>query len=97
MVQQTLTQPCLDIGGNMADLQRGMNEIILRDDKLKKKHLEIIISEKINQVKQMEVTLERMKTVDMQKVELAIASTHKEIEEFKIELSQLNGKIIDVK
>jgi hypothetical protein len=72
----------------MADLQRSESnyDIILRDEGLKKKHLTIILNEKINQVKGLENTLERMKTVDFKKIELQKEILEKEIVDLKQEL-----------
>jgi hypothetical protein len=72
----------------MADLQRSESnyDIILRDEGLKKKHLIIILNEKINQVKGLENTLERMKTVDFKKIELQKEILEKEIVDLKQEL-----------
>lgn len=74
----------------MSDLQRSESnyDIIQRDDGLKRKHLTIILNEKINQVKGLENTLERMKTVDFKKIELQKEILEKEITDLRQELTE---------
>lgn len=76
----------------MSDLQRNdSHDLIIRDNGLKKKHLAIVINEKITQMKQLDITLERMKTVDFKKIELQKEILAKEIEERKKELKRLDS------
>ena len=71
----------------MGDLNRsGMSDLVLADDALKRKHILIQISEKLNQLKQLEVNLDRLKTVEMQRIELAKETLLKEIKNLRSEV-----------
>jgi len=77
----------------MADLNRSETDLsIYSDEILKKKHTRILINERINQIRQLEVNLERLKTIDMKKVELSIDVLRKEIKTLENELGE---KIIE--
>ena len=77
----------------MADLNRSETDLsIYSDEIVKKKHTRILINERINQIRQLEVNLERLKTIDMKKVELSIDVLRKEIKTLENELGE---KIIE--
>jgi len=71
----------------MSDISRNnMHDIVLRDNKLKRQHFGIILNEKKNQIKQLDVTLDRIKSVEVQKIELQKQTLQKEIEALSVEL-----------
>jgi hypothetical protein len=69
----------------MSDIDRGgsSTDIMLRDEKLRKFHEEILISEKLNQIKQLDLMIDKMKTVDMRRLELKQQTLAREIEELR--------------
>lgn len=76
----------------MSDIQRNdTHDLVLRDNGLKKKHLAIIISEKKNQIRQLDVTLDKMKTVDFKKIELTKETYEKEIQALTTELKRMDA------
>ncbi len=74
----------------MADINRSGSDLILRDEVLKRKHLAILISEKLNQLKQLDVRLDHIMTVEVKQVELKKDELVKEIESIQQELSRNN-------
>jgi hypothetical protein len=78
----------------MADLNRGDTyDLILKDNGLKKKHLIILLNEKVNQIKALKNTLEKMKTVDFKKIELQQDILTEEIKGIKEELLSTDSNI----
>lgn len=74
----------------MADLDRsGGHELIRKMPKLQKQHLEIILSEKRNQIKKLQVALDHLKTVDIKKIEHQIDLTTEEIRHIEKELKNV--------
>jgi len=69
----------------MADLDRSGNEtaIINANEELLKFHNSILISEMVNQIKSLDIQLERMKTVDMKRIELKKQTLAKQIIELR--------------
>lgn len=79
----------------MGDLERsGISEIVLQDCHLRKQYLAIQIAEKEIQLKQLDVALDRLQTVDYKKILHAIEKCKKELEKTKREYESV---IIDVK
>ncbi|NIU85163.1 MAG: hypothetical protein GWN64_17215 [Candidatus Thorarchaeota archaeon] len=78
----------------MADIQRNDKDIMLRDMELFIKHLQVLLSEKLNQLKQLDVHLDNLRTVEMKRIELKKATLEKEIQEIKYEIKQKS--VIDV-
>lgn len=79
----------------MADIQRNDKDIMLRDMELFIKHLQVLLSEKLNQLKQLDVHLDNLRTVEMKRIELKKATLEKEILEIKQEIK--NKSVIEVK
>jgi hypothetical protein len=78
----------------MADISRsGPHDLILKDNKLYKQHLTILINEKKNQLKQLDVTLDKIKSVEVKKIELTKETLQKEIQELSAEVNK--PRIID--
>ena len=77
----------------MVDIKRsGDSNLVLRVPALKRKHLAISISERENQIKGLHLLLEKMKTVDMKRIELQIDTLTREIEDLKDELGNEEKK-----
>ena len=84
----------------MGDINRsGSHELIEANIELKIQYYEIQLNEKINQIKQLDATLDKMKSVEIKRVELAKALAKKEIVQIQSDLQQLRvkEKAIDVK
>jgi hypothetical protein len=79
----------------MSDLVRGYNEMEANDKELMTSWLKIQISEKKNQLMQLGVALDKMKTVDIKKIEHQVKVLEKEIGILENRLT-VDGKIIDV-
>jgi len=75
----------------MSDIERGggENEIILKNDELLKNYLQIQINEKQNQILQLKVNLDRINTVEINKLLLAQKRLQKEIEGLMGDLRKL--------
>lgn len=75
----------------MADIVRGGsdNEIILKHDDLMRNYLQIQINEKLNQIHQLNVNLDRINSVDINKIVLAQKRLQKEIEEIQVHLKTI--------
>lgn len=73
------------------------HDLVLKDNNLQKKQLAIIISEKQAQIKQLQLTLERMKDVDFKKIELQTDVLKKEIDAFEQELKRLSARKVEGK
>lgn len=80
----------------MSDINRSGSDMILRDDGMRKKHMQILVNEKINQLKQLDVRLDHLMTVEVKQIELKQDELRHEIESIQQELNRAN-KIIDVK
>lgn len=80
----------------MGDLIRGYNEIEANDKELMTSWLKIQISEKKNQLMQLTVALNKLKTVDMKKIEHQMKLLDKEIILLEKRLT-VDNTIIDVK
>ena len=79
----------------MGDLVRSYNDIELQDAELKTSLTKIQLSEKRNQLKQLDVALDKLKTVDIKKIEHQMKAIEKQIEMLDNELI-VNEKVIDV-
>lgn len=80
----------------MSDINRSGSDLVLRDNELYKKHLQILKNEKLNQLKQLDVRLDHILTVEVKQIELKHDELKKEIESIQQELDQKNN-IIEVK
>ncbi len=79
----------------MADIRRNeQNALILRDNGLKKKHFEIILNEKKCQLKQLQVNIDRMKSVQLKELELQKDLVEREIKEYESELAKVHDKLV---
>lgn len=79
----------------MSDIIRSYSEIELKDAELRTSLIKIRLSEKKNQIAQLNVTLDRMKTVEIKKIEHQIKVLEKEIEYLDQELTARNNAVID--
>lgn len=75
----------------MSDIQR-LPALIKTDPELSKKHTQIIINEKISQIKGLEIRLEDLKNIDQKRIELQIETLKKEVNN----LIKYKEQIIDV-
>lgn len=83
----------------MVDINRSGSDLILRDEHLRRKHLQILINEKLNLLKQLDVRLDHLMTVEVKQIELKKDELVKEIESIQQELNQDNvieGKIKEI-
>lgn len=82
----------------MADKNSNQHALIEANIDLQLQHAQILLNEKINQVKQLEVSLDKFKTVEIKRIEHDIACAKKEIKIREQELHnlQLKAKAIDV-
>jgi len=79
----------------MSDINRsGASDIVLKDNYLKRQWIAIQISEKENQLKQLDVVLDKLHNVELKRILHSIDRTKKEIEELKDEMKTI---IVDVK
>jgi len=78
----------------MADIPRNDRDIMLRDMELFVKHLQVLLSEKLNQLKQLDVHLDNLRTVEMKRIELKKATLEKEIQELEHEIKKKS--VIDI-
>jgi hypothetical protein len=82
----------------MADIQRGGGsyDLIQRIPALKAHHIRIQISEKENIIKQLGVRLEHITTVEIEQIQLQIATLKKEVEMLKdgLENSVIEADVI---
>lgn len=79
----------------MSDLNRSGSDIVLRDAGLKRKLLQIQVNEKLNQLKQLDVRLDHLMTVEVKQIELKKDELIKEIESIQQELNRKN--VIEIK
>jgi len=79
----------------MADISRSLTEMEVNDKELQKSWLQIQISEKKNQLLQLAAALNKLKTVDMKKIEHQVKILEKEISLLGERLN-IDGKVIDV-
>lgn len=63
----------------MGDIDRNSNEIMRDDPELRVQYLNVVLSEKLNQIKQLDVHLDKLRTVEMKQIELKKATLEKEI------------------
>lgn len=80
----------------MGDIPRSGSDLVLKDDTLFIKHLEILINEKLNQLKQLDVRLDHLMTVEVKQIELKKEELKKEIEAIQLDLKK-KSKIIEIK
>jgi hypothetical protein len=80
----------------MGDLVRGYNEIEANDKELMTSWLKIQISEKKNQMMQLTAALDKLKTVDMKKIEHQMKVLEKEVKILEDRLT-VDNNVIDVK
>lgn len=78
------------------DIQRSGSDLILRNEELYKQHLQIMVNEKLNQLKQLDVRLDHILTVEVKQIELKKNELMKEIESIQQELDR-KSNIIEVK
>jgi len=77
----------------MSDINRsGTHELIEANIELKIQHYEIILNEKLNQIQQLDATLDKVKSVEIKRLELAKALAKKEIVQIQADLKQLRMK-----
>ena len=77
----------------MGDLNRGgQNELVEANIELKIQYYEIQLNEKLSQIKNLEVTLDKVKSVEIKKLEFAMALAKKEITQIQADLKQLQVK-----
>ena len=72
----------------MADISRNDSEIVVRNADLFVKHLHILLSEKLNQIKALDVHLDHLRTVEMKRVEFKKDTLEREIQELKQEIKE---------
>lgn len=72
----------------MADIQRNDRAIIQGDPRLKQMHLGVQINERINSIKQLDVLLDKIMTVDIKQLELKREELKKEIETLQTEYNR---------
>lgn len=70
----------------MADIQRNDRQLVQGDPELKKMWLAIQISERVNQLKQLDVLLDKIMTVDVKQLDLKKEELKKEIISLQTEL-----------
>lgn len=75
------------------DMNRSGSDIVKYDDELKTKHLQILVNEKLNQLKQLDVRLDHILTVEVKQIELKQDELKAEIVSIQQELNRKN-KII---
>ena len=79
----------------MADINRNIDgDLILKDEKLRQMNLVVLINEKLNQLKKLDVHLDQLRTVEMKRIELKKETLMREISELKKDLN--NPQVIDV-
>lgn len=78
------------------DIRRGENELVVYGDDILKQHLEIQINEKLNQLKQLDVRLDHIMTVEVKQIELKKNELRKEVESIQQELNR-KIKTIEIK
>lgn len=78
----------------MADANRGgMHELVEANTDLKIKYYKICINEKRGQIKSLESTIERMKSVEIKKTELSVEVNKRELAQMENDLKELEKKI----
>lgn len=75
----------------MADINRNDNSLIHADHDLKTKYLKIKVSEALNQIKAIDVQIDRINTVDLHGLELKKDELRKQIELLQAELNKLTS------
>ena len=80
----------------MSDIQRNDRQLVHGDPELKKMWLTIQINERENQLKQLDVLLDKIKTVDIKQLELKKEELKKEIINLQNELGRQTIIEIDV-
>lgn len=74
----------------MSDISRNTDHSLIEANiELKIKHYEIQLNEQENQVKNLAVSLDKLKSVEIKRYELAIDVAKKQIEQTKCDLKQL--------
>lgn len=76
-----------DIGGS------NNNDLIEANIDLKIKHYEIILNEKRNQIQQLNATIDRLKSVELKRYELAKDFALKEIQQIEEDLKNLKVQV----
>jgi hypothetical protein len=81
----------------MADVNRSSSDsdIMIRKPELYLQHLEIILNEKLNQIKALDVHLDQLRTVEMKRIELKKATLEEEIKALKAEIGRKT--VIEIK
>lgn len=80
----------------MADINRNDRSLVQGDPELKARWLTIQVNERLNQLKQLDVLLDKMMTVDIKQLELKKEELKKEITSLQNELSRLTIIEIDI-
>lgn len=79
----------------MGDINRSGSDLVKYNDVMRKMHLQILINEKINLLKQLEVRLDHIMTVEVKQIELKREELKTEIVSIQQELNPSN-KIIEL-
>jgi hypothetical protein len=72
----------------MGDINRSGSDLVKYDDSMKQKHLQILINEKINLLKQLDVRLDHILTVEVKQIELKQDELKTEIVSIQQELNR---------
>jgi hypothetical protein len=74
----------------MADINRGSvnGDLVKEVPELWKKQLQVLLNEKENQLKQLDVHLDHLRTVEIKRIELKQGILLKEIEQLKIDVAK---------
>lgn len=78
------------------DIRRGDSDLVVYGDDILKQHLEIQVNEKLNQLKQLDVRLDHIMTVEVKQIELKKSELKKEVESIQQELNR-KIKTIEIK
>lgn len=78
------------------DMRRNDGDLVKYGDDIMCQHLEIQINEKLNQLKQLDVRLDHIMTVEVKQIELKKNELKKEVESIQQELNR-KSKIIEIK
>lgn len=80
----------------MADIERNMDgDLIEKDHELKIMDLNVLLNEKLNQLKALEVHLDKLRTVEVKRIEFKKAHLSAEIENLKAHIQRIS--VIDIK
>lgn len=80
----------------MSDINRSGSDLVKYSDDMKMKHLQILINEKINLLKSLDVRLDHLLTVEVKQIELKQDELKAEIVSIQQELNRHNN-IVTIK